>query len=315
MNNKLLYLIFLLLFPSCVEHIFLIKIEPNGNFNINYSANGDLKDLQNDDFSLPNSVDWKIEHQIQKKNDNYFFSSHKNFNLNDKIPDSFNINDSIPYSSLLKHPININKTNYIFFELFTFKCSFENRQVSKKYPKLQKWLLNTEDDPEGIVKEILKYIFTQTINDANLDFNIYPIVNNEFNNWIISNVNNIEDSIIFNNFDQYIIDGKKVIESNIMHNKTNLDSIIHIYKKEAEITINLIDDDFKFSLNIPNQIFSNNSDKVLNDILIWEFGLEEYLDKNKVLYAYSYRIIYLNTLIFLFLIIFILIYKKIVLID
>ena len=108
MNNKFLYLIFLLLFPSCVEHIFLIKIEPNGNFNINYSANGDLKDLQNDDFALPNSVDWKIEHQIQKKNDNYFFSSHKDFNLNDKIPDSFNINDSIPYSSLLKHPINLN---------------------------------------------------------------------------------------------------------------------------------------------------------------------------------------------------------------
>ena len=299
MKNKSYYLIFLFFLSGCVEHIFLIDIKPTGDANINYESSGNLDDMKNIDYPLPNSSDWEITSPIYKKNNTYFFSANKNFYKNHKITENFSSSDSIPYYATLKHPIKIKKLNFILLETILFKCSFKNRQAHNKYPKLEKWLHDPDKNPEGMIKEILKYIINQSIHDANLGFNIFPIVQNDINNWFNDNINQIPDSIIFNDFDNYLNQGKSIIQSNLMTQITNIDSIINIYKTEVEITMNLIDDDFKMKVIMPNTIFMHNSDTIINEILIWELGLKDFIKNDKNLYAYSYQIKYINIFIFL----------------
>ena len=310
MNNKSYYIIFLFFLSGCVEHIFLINIKPTGNFNINYESSGNLDDMKNIDYPLPNSSEWEITSPIHKKNNEYFFSSNKNFNQNEKITGNFTSSDSIPHSISLKHPIEIKKSNFILFEIISFKCSFKNRQAHNKYPKLEKWLDNPDNNPKGMIKEILMYIINQSIHDANLGFNIFPIVQNDINNWFNNHINQIQDSIIFNDLDNYLNQSKNIIQSNLMIQKTNIDSIMNIYKREAEITMNLIDDDFKMKVNMPNTIFIHNSDTLINEMLIWEFGLEGFIKNDKNLYSYSYKINYINIIISLVFLIISYFYKK-----
>ena len=75
LKNKYSYLVLFLLLTSCVEHIFFIKIEPTGNYNINYQCNGNLDDIKNYDFPIPNHTNWEITSPIQKKGGSYYFSS------------------------------------------------------------------------------------------------------------------------------------------------------------------------------------------------------------------------------------------------
>jgi len=310
LKNKYSYLILFLLFTGCVEHIFFIKIEPTGNYNINYQCNGNLDDIKNSDFPIPNDRNWEITSPIQKKGNSYYFSSNKNFKKNDVTLDHFSFNDSIPYQSVLKHPINIYKTNYLFFEIISFKCTFKSRQAYYKYPSLRNWLNGPENNSENIIKEILFYIINQSIDDANLGFNIYPIIKNDVNKWYQNAVSTVADSIIFNNFEDYLTQGKKIIKSNLMNQTTNIDSIINIYKMEADITMNLIDDDFNMKINIPHNIFSQNADTIINDTLIWKFSIKDFLNNDKELYANSYEIIYLNFILLLIFIIIFLFIKK-----
>lgn len=310
MKLKLNYLIIFLLFSSCVEHIFYIDIKPNGNFNINYQCKGDLEDITNYDFFVPNLSDWEITSSFEEKNGTYYFSSNKNYTKNELVPENFISTDSIPYTALVKHPININKSNFFFFQIINFKCTFKSRQVNIKYPKLYNWINNPKNQPEGMIKEILNYLFEQAINDCQLGFNIYPIIKNDINNWFKNNVNHLQDSVIFNNFDDYLIQGSNIIKTNLLNNYVNIDSIINIYKKEVDITTNLIDDDFNIQIKIPNNIFSHNSDTIIDGILHWDFSINDFLINDKKLYAYSYEIFYLKFLLFFISIIFIIIIKK-----
>ena len=198
MKKKINYILLFLILTGCVEHVFLIDINPQGNFNITYECQGDKEDIYNYDFFIPNSPDWEIN-TLTNKNDNYIFIAQKKFLINEIIPNNFMMIDSIPYSSTLKHPISITKKNYYFFETINFECTFENRQVENKYPILKEWIKNPETD--GIAIEVYKYIIEQTINDLNLNFNIFPIVNNNFNDWFIKNINHLSDTILIKNFD------------------------------------------------------------------------------------------------------------------
>ena len=315
LKNKYPYIILFSLFTGCVEHIFFIKIEPNGNYNINYQCNGNLDDLKNYDFPIPDLPNWEITSPIKKKNKSYFFSSNKNFNNNEITLDNFSSNDSVPYAARVKHPINIYKTNYLFFETITFKCSFKSRQAYYKYPTLTNWINDPDNRTENTIKEILKYIINQSIDDANLSFNIYPIIKNDVNKWYQNKISDLSDSIIFNNFENFITQGGNIIKSNLINKTTNIDSIINIYKMEADITMNLIDDDFNIKINIPNKIFSHNADTIINDTLIWKFSVNDFLNNDKELFTYSYKIIYLNMLIFLLSVLFLFIYKKTYFLD
>ena len=309
-KKKIHYLILLFTLNGCVEHVFFINIKPTGNYNINYQCNGNLDDINNFDFPIPNTPDWEITNNIKKKNDSYFFSANRNFKNNERILTNFSNNDSIPYESKLKHPLTVKKTNYIFLKLISFECTFKSRETKYKYPSLSKWLDDPNNDTDNIIKEILKYIINQSIENANLGFNIYPIIKNDINKWFNNQINHLPDSIIFNNFENYLNKGSSIIKSNLINDAINIDSLINIYKLEADITMNLIDDDFNFKIKMPNYIFSHNSDTIINDTLIWQFSIKKFSNNNNNIYAHSYKILYFNIIIFFIIIFFVFIFKK-----
>ena len=159
-------------------------------------------------------------------------------------------------------------------------------------------------------KEILQYIIEQTIFDCNLGFNIFPIVKNDIDKWFNNNINPIQDSIIFINFDEYLNEGSKIIQSNLTTTFINIDSIINIYKQEIDLTLNLIDTNFKMRVKLPNYILYHNADTLINGIFYWNFSINNFLNTNKNFYVYSYNIFYKKILILFISIIFLYILKK-----
>ena len=59
------------------------------------------------------------------------------------------------------------------------------------------------------------------------------------------------------------------------------------YINEANITLGLNDDTFKFACILPGQITHSNADSTSNDTLWWEFSLEKFIDEDFVIEASS----------------------------
>jgi hypothetical protein len=59
------------------------------------------------------------------------------------------------------------------------------------------------------------------------------------------------------------------------------------YIEEANITVNLHDDTFKFSGTLPGAITHTNADSISNDTLWWTFNYEHFLNDDYVIEAAS----------------------------
>ncbi|MEC7901589.1 MAG: hypothetical protein VYE41_01385, partial [Candidatus Neomarinimicrobiota bacterium] len=59
------------------------------------------------------------------------------------------------------------------------------------------------------------------------------------------------------------------------------------YIKEANVTIQLNDDTFKFASTLPGSIFQSNADSVSNDTLWWAFDLKDFMNDSYTIEAAS----------------------------
>ena len=59
------------------------------------------------------------------------------------------------------------------------------------------------------------------------------------------------------------------------------------YIKEANVTIQLNDDTFKFASALPGSIFQSNADSVSNDTLWWAFDLKDFMNDSYTIEAAS----------------------------
>ena len=101
-TKNILFLFILIIFSqNCVEHIFQINVSPMGNFLIQYQGTGDMEDLTNSDFPVPNNHDWEIISNFEEMDESYVFSSRKEFQTNEPIPSNYLQGDSIPKEPLL----------------------------------------------------------------------------------------------------------------------------------------------------------------------------------------------------------------------
>ena len=283
MKKKLHYFIFIFILNGCVEHFFYIDIKPDADININYKKN----------YIKENTL-------LSAKNPTY---------TNKFLLNVLELNDH--YEKLLTHPIVIKNENYYFFQIKSLEITFKKRNITNQYPILLNLINKKEITTDGIIKETIKFIFNQTIEDCNFGFNIFPIVKSDIENWYKS-FDNKSDSVIFKNFDIFIKQGKEIINTHLSNSNLDikLDSILNFYISDAALTINFIKDNFNFEINWDEKIFYSNADSSINNKFLWNFSIFDFNEKDLQINIKSLQINHKKLLFLLLMIIFIFIYKK-----
>ena len=93
----------------------------------------------------------------------------------------------------------------------------------------------------------------------------------------------------------------------------NIDSVFNHLEYELFTTLDLLDDNFEFSIILPGEILSTNADSVSGNNLFWSFSLQDYMNEDykfsassKIYHSERYKwiIIFILLLIFFFIIIY-----------
>ena len=283
------YLLVVILVFSCVEHKFSFTVSPDGSYKVEYKGHGDKNDLTDFDFPLPTSGKWTINSTLENTEaESYDYTAHRLFKRNEYFPTTFYNGDSIYFESLLKHPIKVKHYNWFFRESFSFDVKIGGRNVSSKYPKVEQFILDTENPPMGWLKEALVYLLTETLNQAEMEWNTRPIIAAELLNWKNNELEILSDSTLLEEIDYYKNIGLDIIMQPASPNLYNeMDSIFKSLEDELTITLDLMDDSFSFQLILPGILEYTNADSSASDTLFWSFELKDYMNENFVMRANS----------------------------
>ena len=283
------YLLVLTLIFSCVEHKFFFRVSPDGSIQVDYNAHGDRSDLTDFDFTLPHDLNWTINSTLDDAEaESYDYTAHRIFTRNEDLPATFYNGDSIYFESLLKHPIEVKHSNWFFRETFIFEAKFVGRKVEIKYPMVSQLLQNKEEQPQGWIKEALAYLLTETLFRSDIEWNTRPIITAGLKEWLNTELQSISDSTLLEEIDYYKNLGLDII----MHPAppaiyNDMDSIFKTLEDELQITLDLIDDSFAFQLILPGILESNNADSLAGDTLFWSFEMEDYMNDDYTMMAFS----------------------------
>ena len=287
--KRLTYTGVILLIFSCVEHKFSFTVSPDGSYRLEYKGHGDKNDLTDFDFPLPTSGKWTINSTLENTEaESYDYTAHRLFKRNEYFPTTFYNGDSIYFESLLKHPIKVKHYNWFFRESFSFDVEIGGRNVSSKYPKVEQFILDTENPPMGWLKEALVYLLTETLNQAEMEWNTRPIIAAELLNWKNNELEILSDSTLLEEIDYYKNIGLDIIMQPASPDLYNeIDSIFKSLEDELTITLDLIDDSFSFQLILPGILEYTNSESSASDTLFWSFELQDYMNEKFVMRANS----------------------------
>jgi len=283
------YLLVLILVLSCVEHKFSFTVSPDGSYQVKYKGHGDKNDLTDFDFSLPTGAKWTINSTLENTEaESYDYTAHRLFKRNENFPSTFYKGDSIYFESLLKHPIRVKHYNWFFRETFTFDAKIGGRNVGSKYHLVEQFILDTENPPKGWLKEAIMYLLTETLNQADIEWNTRPIITAELLNWKNNELEILSDSTLLEEIDYYKNMGLDIImQPASPHLYNEMDSIFKTLEDELQITLDLIDDSFSFQLILPGNLESTNADSSASDTLFWSFELQNYINEDYTMSAVS----------------------------
>ncbi len=286
---KNIFLIFILFTISCVEHKFSFTVSPDGSYRVGYKGHGDKNDLTDLDFPLPAGANWIIHSTLENTEaESYDYTAHRLFNRNEKFPITFYQGDSIYFESLLKHPIKVKHYNWFFRETFSFDAKIGGRNVSNNYPLVGQFILDTESPPKGWLKEALMYLLTETLIQAEIEWNTRPIITAELQDWRKNELEMLSDSTLLEEIDYYKNMGLDIImQPASPHLYNEMDSIFKSLEDELTITLDLIDDNFSFQLILPGILEFTNADSSAGDTLFWSFELQDYMNGEFVMQSNS----------------------------
>ena len=281
--------IILILVFSCVEHKLFFQVNPDGWYQIEYKAHGDKDDLIDFDFTLPSGKKWTINSTLDDTEvESYDYTAHRNFKRNEAFPNTFYSGNSLFVESLLKHPIKVKHSNWFFWETYLFEGRFLGRMVENKYPLVGEFLKDLENPPVGWMKEALEYLLTETMNQSDIEWNTRPIITSELKNWIDTDLQGVNDSILFEEMDYYKNLGLDIImQPSSPAHYNDMDSIFKTLEDELYITLDLIDDNFSLQLILPGILESTNADSLAGDTLFWSFHIEDYMNDDYIFVASS----------------------------
>ena len=311
-----IFFIALVLFSGCsIEHQIAIKMDDD-KYSINYLQ---LRDFDDIPFLYPeNNQNWEIiessDVKLHYKNlFNYGESIGALFTL-DTMPKNDIVDESITNPQLsseiiLNEPVKIMKKNYFIFSNYMIDLTFKNRSVSNHYDKLFNYYSGFYDEISAddgkkkdvdktknydeIVNQLVGFLFLETINKSDLEFNKKGIYLNSLRNWDkqIDISKQVDDSLIgikVNKLFDILSKAKTYLYSIVDEN--DIDSIKQIWDEiEFEILVThlLLFNSFLVELDIPGNLIAHNADSTSNNNLYWSIDTDQFMNSNYKLYAKS----------------------------
>ena len=157
-----------------------------------------------------------------------------------------------------------------------------------KYPSVEEFINDTENPPDGWMKEALEYLLTETMDQSDIEWNTRPIITAALTNWIDTDLQAVNDSTLFEEIDYYKNLGLDIIMQPASPDLYNdMDSIFKTLEDELHITLDLIDDNFSLQLILPGILEYSNADSLAGDTLFWSFHLEDYMNDDYIFRASS----------------------------
>ena len=300
LNRKILILLFATFFSfQCVETLISVKVFPSGEYLMKFRSEGDEKDVYNDDFVLPKDNNWAVEAKEKQNPDSeetIFILESQALLVGETI---FYPKDKGP--SPQRHPINVKKIDHFFSTTFEMNKVFKGRQVSQKYPLLSQAMADAGTDSiyEKVESEIIMYCLSAALEQIEIEELLKDRILNHFRGVFYKaeeegKLLQILDGSNTVNHEKFSLPEKLIRENFIpfepLLSSNFIDSCISKMKpyiKEANITVELHDDTFKFAGILPGLITKSNSDSVKNDTLWWIFSADDFLNDDYMIEAAS----------------------------
>ena len=300
LNPKILILLFATFFSfQCVETLISVRVFSSGEYLMKLRSEGDEKDVYNDDFVLPKDNNWSVEAKEKESPDGtetIFILETQAMLVGETI---FYPEDKDP--SPQRHPINVKKIDHFFSTTYEMNKIFKGRQVSQKYPLLAQAMSNAGTDSiyEKVESEIIMYCLSAALEQIQIEELLKDRILNHFRGVFYKAEEEgkllqiLDDSRSMN--DEKFSLPEKLIRANFIPfepllSSNFVDSCISEMKpyiKEANITVELHDDTFKFAGVLPGLITKSNADSVKNDTLWWVFNADDFLNDDYIIEAAS----------------------------
>ena len=313
--HRILFIALVLLCGCSIEHQVAIKMDKD-SYEVGYLQMRDFDDIP---FLYPeNDENWETiessDVKLHYKNIFKYGDVIGSFFTLDTIPSNEIVDESVVNPQLnsdiiLNKPIEIMKKNYFIFSDYMIDLTFKNRAVSNRYDKLFNYysgfyddISNDNEDKEKtdktknygeIVNQLVGFLFLETVNQSDLEFNKKGIYLNSLRNWDkqINVSKQLDDTLIgikVNKLFDIISKAEEYLYSIV--DQSDFNSIKQTWSKikfEILVTHLLLFNSFMVELNIPGELIGHNADSTSNNSLYWSVDVDQFLNSNYRLYAKS----------------------------
>ena len=283
-----LSLIVPLLLSGCVENIISISIHPDRKSYFKFHSRGDSLDIFDNDFTHPIKTLYnRPQRELKEKNSNNWFQTTEVF-----LDDSVHIFQTADTPSL-RYKYESNVQISFFKKEYNFRMVFYGRKVMSEYPNLFFTILNSQSlDSTGWAPEAFITLMKKGLEDLRED----AIIENDrlYNDRLVNHIKNTFAKVKDENVMGFIRRNKKTVLSELLkpfkldHKFPKiLSDAMEPHEEKPRETLKLIDDKFTIKLSMPGQPLNTNATEIVNDTIIWDFGIDSLLDGNYTLQANS----------------------------
>ena len=171
-----------------------------------------------------------------------------------------------------------------FKKEYDFKMFFDGRKVKSEYPNLFFAIMNSQSlDSAGWAPEAFTILMKKGLEDLRED----AIIENDclYNDRLVNHIKNTFAKVKDEDVMGFIQGNKMTVLSNLLKPfkldqkfPKILSDAMESHEEKLRGTLELIDDRFTIKLSIAGQPLNTNATEIVNDTLIWDFGIDSLLD-------------------------------------
>ena len=283
-----LSLIIPLLLPGCVENIISINIHPDGKSYFKFHSRGDSLDIFDNDFTHPTKTLYnRPQKELKEEGSNNWFQTTEVF-----------LDDSMHIFQIAGTPsLGYRYDNYILVSFFKkeydFRMVFDGRRAKSEYPNLFFTMMNSESlDSAGWAPEAFTTLMKKGLEDLREDSLIE--YDRLYSDRMVNHVKNTFARVKNEDVMEFIRGNKETVISELLKPfkidqkfPKMLSDAMEPHEEKLKGTLKLFDDRFTVKLSMPGQPLNTNATEIINDTLIWNFGIDSLLDGDYTLQANS----------------------------
>ena len=283
-----LSLIVPLLLPGYVENNISISIHPDKKSYFKFHSIGDSLDIFDNDFTHPIKTLYnRPQRELMEENSNNWFQTTEVF-----LDDSLHIFQKAGTPSLGYKYENHALVSF-FKKEYDFRMVFDGRRAKSEYPNLFFTMMNSESlDSAGWAPEAFTTLMKKGLEDLREDSLIE--YDRLYSDRMVNHVKNTFARVKNEDVMEFIRGNKETVISELLKPfkidqkfPKMLSDAMEPHEEKLKGTLKLFDDRFTVKLSMPGQPLNTNATEIINDTLIWYFGIDSLLDGDYTLQANS----------------------------